>query len=797
MRFFLILLMCSAASAEDRLRLYPSEIRLEGKRDFQTVVLQQQTAEGLTLDLQEVDLTITDTSIARVEGRKIIPVGDGQTTLQVNAAGRMLSAKVSVQAASDDPPISFRLDVMPVLSKAGCNSGRCHGAARGKDGFRLSLYGFDPKGDHFRLTRQLVGRRINLARPEASLLLTKAIGEAPHTGGQRFSDESPHYATLHRWLSEGAGDDQAEVASPTEIEILPPNAVLAGSGTTQQLVVRATYSDGTTRDVTHLATFLSNNDSCAEVAQDGLVTAGTGGESFVMARFATFTEGIPVITLSSEHQSTPWQAQEYHEFDRLVHQKLRKLRIAPSEVCSDERFLRRVFIDLAGILPTRQEYERFLADPSPQKRAKLVDELLSREEFVDLWTMKFGELLKIRTANQVSYKALFGFHNWLRQRIAGEVPLNEIIGEVISAEGGTFDSPPTNYFQMEPNPPQLAENVAQSFLGMRIQCAQCHNHPFDRWTMDDYYGFTAFFSQIGFKQSRDPREYIVHSKGEGEVYHIVDNRVVAPKFLGGATPDIDGKSRREVLADWVSSDDNPYLAKHLANMIWAHHFGRGIVDPVDDVRISNPPSNPELLEELAARLKQSKYNLKSLVREICLSRTYQLCTQANETNQDDFHNFSRAHVRRIRAEVLLDSISQITATQDRFARLPEGARSVQIADGAVSNYFLSTFGRAPRQTVCSCEVDVEPTLSQAFHLLNGETTNEKIAQGRLVTKLLREGKTPAEVIEHLSILCFSRRPTAEEQRELQALVSQSKDQVQALHDIFWAMLNSKEFIFNH
>ncbi len=779
-------------------RVYPPAITLNGRRDSQLLVVQQVRPSGLTEDITaNVKIEVADDSVAKIVGASVLPVGDGDTVVTATVEGRALSVPVRVRHAADDSPLSFRLDVMPIFSKATCNTGRCHGSARGQDGFRLSLYGFDAAGDYYRLTREFSGRRINLARPAASLLLKKATGTAPHTGGELFATDSPFFDRLLRWLHEGARDDEPGVAKPTGIEIFPPEAVFDGEDCSQQLVVVASYSDGTTRDVTSLCTFLSNNDNSADVDASGRIRAGARGEAFVMARFATFTEGVPVITLPAGLKHTFPDVPEFNYIDRLVYEKLRKLRITPSEVCSDERFVRRLYIDLVGVTPTVEQFQQFVADNDPSKRARLVDELLEREEFVDLWTMKFGELLKIRTANQVSYKALLGFHHWVRDQVAAGAPLNKLVADVIAAEGGTFESPATNYYQIEANTRQLAENVAQSFLGMRIQCAQCHNHPFDRWTMDDYYGFNAFFSQIDFKQSRDPREFVVYSRGEGEVYHIVDNRAVAPKFLGGETPKIGSASRREVLADWMQQDAAGGLSRHLANLIWAHHFGRGIIDPVDDVRISNPAANAKLLDELSRRLRDYGYQLKTLVRDICLSRTYQLSTQANETNRDDFRNFAKAELRRIRAEVLLDSISQITGTQDRFARLPEDARSIQIADGAVSNYFLTTFGRARRETVCSCEVDVEPTLSQAFHLLNGETTNNKIAAGSLVAEMLEKDASPADVIERIYLRCYSRRPTEAERLDLLATISAEEDLSLQLNDIFWAVLNSKEFMFNH
>ena len=786
----------ASASADD-VSVYPQNIRLNGARDFQSFVVHSVAKTGLTTDATgSAKLSVKDTNIAKLDGSRVVPVGDGETQLVVNFGDSTIEVPIAVTNAKNDDPLSFRLDVVPVLTRTGCNTGRCHGAARGKDGFRLSLYGFDPKGDYFRLAKEFPGRRINLARPNASLILTKGTGNAPHSGGERFTDDSEYYATLHRWLSEGATDDPADIARPTGISIFPPEAVLTGAGRKQQLVVVADYSDGTTRDITPLTTFISNNDNSADVSEAGLIESGARGEAFVMARFDAFTEGVPVIALPEDADMSMPKTATANYIDELVNAKLSKLLIQPSDLCSDDQFLRRAYIDIIGLMPNEDEYARFIADTATDKRSRLIDELLEREEFVDLWAMKLGEMLKIRTANQVSYKALLGFHNWVRHQIANDMPLNELLAEVMRAEGGTFDSPATNFYQIEANNRLLAENVAQSFFGMRIQCAQCHNHPFDRWTMDDYYGFTAFFSRIGFKQSNDPREYIVHELDNGETYHVVDNRPVDPKYLGGEQADTDGQKRRAVLAKWVSESDNPYVARNLANVVWAHHLGRGIVEPVDDVRISNPPVNEPLLAELATHFRNSNFNLKALVRDICNSYTYQRSTQANETNTEDLTNFSKAAVRRIRAEVLLDSLSRITDTRDRFSRLPEDARSVQIADGAVSNYFLSTFGRANRETVCSCEVDVVPTLSQALHLINGETTNEKIQEGALVSRLLKDGATVEAVLEKLYLRCYSRKPTEEEITAVKGTF-ESDNMESELNDVFWALLNSKEFIFNH
>jgi hypothetical protein len=390
------------------------------------------------------------------------------------------------------------------------------------------------------------------------------------------------------------------------------------------------------------------------------------------------------------------------------------------------------------------------------------------------------------------------YYNWLQERIQNNVPMDKMVQELLAANGGTFANAATNYYQAEQDTLKTSENVAQVFMGMRIQCSQCHNHPFDRWTMDDYYSFAAFFSQIGRKRGEDPRETIVYNRGSGDVRHPVGNRVMQPKFLGGAVPDVKGKDRREVMAAWLASEENPYFARNLANIVWDHFLGRGIIDPVDDVRVSNPPVNEELLQTLADKFTEYNYDFKKLVRDICTSRTYQLSTKANPTNEGDLSNFSHAPLRRIRAEVMLDAITQVTNTKNKFQGLPLGARAVQIANGNTSTYFLTTFGRAKRETVCSCEVSVEPNLSQALHLLNGDTVNGKIQQGKVVETLLKEGKTPQQVLTELYIRTLSRQPTQKEMDSLSAIIAaEPQNAQQVLDDIFWALLNSREFLFNH
>ena len=781
-----------------QLRVFPTEMHLGTVRDRQSIVVQAVYSDGITRDVaSESAITIGNPALVRREGMTFHPVADGQTEVRVEFAGQAVSLPVTVTQATADRPISFKLDVMPVFMKANCNTGSCHGAARGKDGFRLSLFGFDPDGDHYRIMREFPGRRVNLGVPAASLLVEKSIGVVPHTGGKRFEADSELNQTLVEWITKGGPTDPADVASPIALELYPSDGVLDGEGASQQVTVRAKYSDGTDRDVTSLALFLTNNETSASISPEGVITAGMRGEAFIMARFATFTVGSHFVVLPKglQWQEQPMPAANY--IDELVNLKLKKLRMDPSPVASDEAFLRRVSIDLVGLLPTEEEYTAFMTSTDPDKRAKLVDELLGRKEFTEVWVSKWAEWLMMRSSNQTSYKSILLYYNWLADQIGNNVPLDQMVKNILGANGGTFANPATNFYQIERDTLKVSENVAQIFMGMQTQCAQCHNHPFDRWTQDEYYSFAAFFSQIGRKQGEDYRETIVFNSGGGEVRHPVGNRVMAPVFLGGGPADTAGKDRRVVLAEWLASPKNPYFAENFANRIWHHFFGIGIVEPVDDVRISNPPSNSPLLKELAKRFTESGYDFKKLVREICLSEAYQRSTETNPSNVQDSRNFAKQTLRRIKAESMLDVISQVTNTKDKFRGLPLGARAVQIADGATATYFLETFGRATRLTACTCEVKMEPTLSQALHLLNGDTSNNKIRQGAVVASRLKEKVEPVAIVEKLYVRCLGRKPTPQELDSLKPLMAEGTDPKEALEDIFWALLNSREFLFNH
>jgi hypothetical protein len=790
----------SDAPRKPKFSVYPPEIRLNSARDFQSFVAVIQRDDGITEDASDrVIWKISDESKARRENFQLLPVSDGQTELIGEYLGTEVRIPVTVSRSEIKPPISFTNDVMPVLTRSGCNTGSCHGAARGKDGFRMSLFGFDPAGDYARITREIGVRRINLALPEESLFLTKSIGAVPHTGGKLFDRESDYYATIREWLAAGALADPADPPPPTveSVAIYPPQAVIEGEGKTQRFVAVAHYADGTTRDVTRLAAFTSNNSGTAAIDDVGVVTAGRRGEAFVMARFDTHTVGSQVLALPTDLNYTPPEITGNY-IDQLVGKKLQQLRILPSDLCSDEEFIRRVTIDITGLMPTEEEFRNFVSDPAADKRAALIDRLLEQKEFSEIWAMKFAQLLMIKSTNQVSYKSAFLYANWLTDKFAKNVPIDQMVRELLTSTGGTFTSPGTNFYEIERDTLKTAENVAQVFMGIRTQCAQCHNHPFDRWTMDDYYGFASFFSQIGRKGAEDYRERIVYNRGGGEVNHLVSKKPVPPTFLGGESPDTAGKDRRMVVAEWLTSPENPFFAKSIANRVWAHYMGVGLVDQVDDIRVSNPASNPELFDLLGEKLVEYKFDFRRLVRDICNSQAYQRSSATNETNAHDNRNYAHAIIRRIPAESLLDCICQVTESPDKFTGLPLGARAVQIADGKTSNYFLTTFGRAPRATVCDCEASTDPSLSQALHLLNGSSVSSKISRGNKVKNWMdSENLTEGEVIQRIYLRCLARNPTEPELARLNATVADAENKVAALEDIFWAVLNSREFVFNH
>lgn len=710
---------------------------------------------------------------------------------------------------------SFKLDVMPVLMRHGCNAGDCHGAARGKDGFMLSLFGYDPEGDFYRLLEEHPGRRVNVAVPEQSLVLQKAIGAVPHTGGKLFKKTDEAYKLIHDWIAAGAPRDPDETPTAEGIRLEPKVMEFSEPVGNQTTKVIATYSDGSQRDVTRWCRFLSSNDGVASIDDAGKVAAIRAGGAHVFARFSRFTEGAEVIVLPKGKFDWPKPKQNNY-IDKLVFAKLQKLRIVPSDIASDEQFLRRVTIDLVGMLPTADEYTAFTTSKDPDKRKNKIDELIAREDFAELWAAKWGEWLRIRGDTNpqkgTAMKAAWAYFYWLRDQFVRDEPLDKIFASLLTGTGSNVRNPPSNFYTMLPqaskiDPGTLGKDVAQVTLGIRTGCAECHNHPFDRWTMDDYYSWTSFFTCVKRKKGREAREFLISADVTAKpAEHKIDGRLMPHRFLGGDAPDVEDKDPRKVLATWLTAKDNRLFRRNMANRIWHHFFGRGIVEPIDDIRISNPPSNEPLLEELGRRLAEDhQYNLRRLARDICNSRTYQLAVTTNDTNRADSEFFSHAVLRRPRADVLFDCINQALENTPRIRRSSK-TKAIDLFQGGniddYNAYFYTTFGQAPRQSVCACETGDEAKLSQALHLINGSTIQLALSRySKLISRLQTEHPDdPKLVINQLYVRTLCRKPS---ESELKAILEEKPEkdggrEMKNYYDaVMWGLLNSSEFMFNH
>jgi hypothetical protein len=793
-------LALSHASAGE-LRILPERIDIHPLAASQRVVVTLTDARGLTSDVTaEAKVIMENTSLARWQAGILTPLASGSTRLLVAHAGLSATAEVKVTRSAEVAAPSFQNEVVPVLMRYGCTAGGCHGATRGKDGFRLSLFGYDPEADHFRLTREFVNRRVNVALPEDSLLLKKAAGSVPHGGGKKLTPDDANFALLRDWIAAGAPKGPADEAHLSSVSVYPADLTLDAAGQSHRLVVMGSFTDGSQRDVTHLSILESSDDSIASVTREGVVTSHRRGEVFISVRLPAFISGVRVDVVPGQ-QPPAALAQGWNFIDEAVYARLSKLRMTPAEVCSDDDFVRRVFIDTIGLLPTLAEYEQFQNDTRSDKRARLVDSLLARPEFTDLWAMKWAERLQARSivsASASHQKATLRYTAWLHRQIENETPMNEVIHRLIAAKGTWIENPETNFYR-ERDPKLLMENMAQLFLGARIQCAQCHNHPFDRWTQNDYYGMVAFFARTQKKNCEDMMDVLVYEAPTGETSHPVTQKQVAPKFLGGALATTADRERRTVLADWLTAPDNRLVARNLANIYWQHFFGVGIIDPVDDARVSNPPSNPELLDALAARLIAVGFKPRAFIRDILLSRTYQHASVPDETNRADTRNFSHSYPRRLLAEVLWDCLTQATGYYDSgFYFERPGTRAVQIGDGGITTTFLSTFGRSKRETPCTCEVKSQPTLAQALNLINGTSITHCIERGKNLPAWTAQDKDPQHIIRSLYLTSLSRLPTESETTAFaQVLRTHPGGSKIALQDIFWAVLNSNEFIFNH
>jgi hypothetical protein len=741
---------------------------------------------------------------------------------------------------------SFRNDVQPVLAKAGCSSGACHGAAAGQGGFKLSLRGYDDEGDWRTITRGAFGRRLVPSDPGRSLLLMKPTTAVPHKGGHRFDVDAPDYKILSEWIAAGTPPPRKEDPRIQRLEIEPAHATLQ-PGASQQLTVRAHFSDGSTRDVTRWVKFTDANASVTQVDDTGGVKVmGFGGgaiTAWYLSKIAIASVTVPYTnTVAAEVFA---KAPKRNFIDELVLEKLRELNLPPSPRCTDSEFIRRAFLDTIGALPTAEEVSAFLADCSSRReeahssqsaignrqsaidqslltsaatnssapaRDRLIDSLLSRPEFVDYWTYKWSDLLLV-SSDRLRTATMWSYYHWIRNNVAANTPWDQFVRAIVTARGSTLENGAANFYALHEDPPSLAETTTQAFLGMSINCAKCHNHPMEKWTNDEYFGFANLFARVRTKAGASDSEKIVFTASQGDINQPLRGRPQAPRPLDSAPLPIDDPGdRREALAAWLTSRDNPYFARSIVNRVWANYFGVGLVEKVDDLRITNPASHEKLLSATAKFLADQKFDLKALMRAILQSETYQRSSESLSENADDTRFYSRYYPKRLMAEVLLDAYSQVTGVPTEFRtdlrnqnrglgdKYPAGLRALQLPDTRVFSYFLTTFGRPDRLKTCECERADEPSMAQALHIANGDTLNQKLAaKDNVIARLATAKVTPEKIINDACLASLSRLPTAEEKAKfLEAFKNTSDaDRRQLVEDVYWAMLSSREFLFNH
>lgn len=821
--FFLVgVLPLAAAGPKDKekaevigqptaLVVQPSNITLNGPRAMQQIIVTGKYADGLERDLSACcTLSAEPADVVRIgENGFLQPIKEGTATLVVKTAAQTARVSVTVKDMGTPHPVSFRNEFMAALNVSGCNMGACHGTPSGKGGFKLTLRGYGPAQDYLQLTRDVLGRRTDRINPDASLILQKGLGLVPHEGGQRVAANGIPHQTIRTWLTEGLQDDPAKLAEAVKIEVVPGARLLKSPSKWQQLAVLAHYADGSICDVTRLTVFTSSDNQVADVNANGLVEFYQSGEVAINCRYLLIMEPVRLTYLEPRDQFTWSNPPENNYVDKHVFAKLKMLSILPSDLCTDQEFVRRIYLDVCGILPKPEEVKTFLDDKSPNKRAALIDQLLDRPEFADFWTMKWSDVLR-SNRKQIQMKGIYVFQQWLRHHMARNTPFDQIVREIVTANGSTFANPAANFYRISRDPESLAETTAQLFFGIRMQCAKCHNHPFERWTQNDYYSLAAFFVRIGRKKDaleagatpKDGGAEFIYSERAGELTRnllIGNGLTFKPKYMGGPIAEVKpGEDRREVLARWLTGKDNPFFPKSVVNRIWFHLNGRGIVDPVDDFRDSNPSANDELLDALAKDFVGRKFDMKAIIRTICNSRTYQLSAQSNDTNREDVKYFSHATTKLLPAEPLLDAICQATDVPEKFAGLPLGTRATQLPDGEVQHVFLKTFGQPGRELACECERESDSNLAQALQLINGPTINEKTRNGNnRVGKLLAKKLPDKEVLDQLYLATLSRLPLEGEVKAALDHIGKATDKRKAWEDVQWALLNAKEFLFRH
>jgi hypothetical protein len=786
------------------IQVEPAALTLADRRDARRVLVTGVTENGFRFDLTGQATFQPAADIIQVDSAGYFnPSRDGQTTVRVRAAGHQAEIPVTVRTLEPIQPASFVRDVMPIFSKIGCNAGTCHGAAKGRNGFKLSLRGYDPEFDHHALVDELSGRRFNRAEPAQSLMLLKPSGGVPHQGGVHFEPGSRYYELMKQWIAEGVKSDVATTSRAERLEVIPSTINLDLPGRTQQVLVLAHYTDGSSRDVTRDAICSSSVPEVAAVSGDGMVTAVRRGEAALLVRYEGVyaTNGILVM---GDRSGFHWQTiPENNYIDTFVYQKLNRIKVLPSYLCTDEEFIRRLYLDLTGQVPPPEKVRAFLADEadSRAKRERLIDELIGSPAFVDHWTHKWCDLLQVNR-KFLGVKGMWAFHGWVRQAVARNQPYDQFVRELLTASGNTSDhtSAAANFLRVNREPNIAAENTTQLFLGTRFNCCQCHDHPFERWTQRQYYGLTAYFATVGVKKGQSEGEEIVFERRDGkEVLHPKSGTAVAPSVpYSHGVPIPADVSRREALAAWLIAPENPLFARSMVNRTWSYLLGRGIIDPVDDIRSSNPASNPELLDALTDDFIEHKFDVQHLLRTICRSRVYQHSFRTNQWNADDVINFSHALPRRLTAEQLLDSVIVATGSTAGFPGLPRGFRAAQLPDSNIGvASFLDQFGRPARESSCECERSSEVSLAQAMTMINGPTVATALAdpKGR-IAQLMQSNADDKKLVEELYLAAWGRFPTAAEMNKAIQYLASSPSKQEGAQDLLWALLNSPAFLFN-
>ncbi len=797
----------SALPAPANLVITPAEVKLRGVDEVQRLLVTGEARtgiEGWRHDYSRAaSFASSDSRVAVVSADGVVsPRGDGEAEIRVGLGDTTATVRVSVTGFGVESSVSFGNQVLPIFTKAGCNAGGCHGKASGQNGFKLSLLGFDSRFDYDAIVKEGRGRRLFPAHPEQSLLLRKSTAEVPHGGGRRIERDSFEYNLLLRWVRQGTPPGSKDDPSVVSIECAPRQSIVDRQAE-QQVIVTATYSDGSHRDVTREVQFKSNEPDIAQVDAKGLVrTDKSTGETAIMARYMGRVDvcriTIPLPVSSASYEWPELARRNY--VDDHVRAKWKALNLTPSPLADDATFLRRAYLDTIGTLPTPAEVRAFLDDQSTDKRAELIDKLLARGEYADFWAVKWGDLLRNQRKGQREHqRGTYAFHAWIRNAFATNMPFDRFVRNIIAAQGTVDQHPPVIWYRTVRNKIHQTNDTSQLFLGTRINCAQCHNHPYEKWSQEDYYRFQAFFARMGTKSGETAQEPAIFVKPDGAVRHPTTGQVMAPRGLDGPELVIDeDEDPRQKLVDWMADPKNPFFARALVNRMWGHFLGRGLVEPIDDMRVTNPPSNPELLDALAKDFIEHKFDIKHLIRAIMNSTAYQLSSEPTPGNIQDRQNYARAYPKRLLAEVMLDAIGQATGSMETFAGMPKGTKTIQLPDESIQSYFLDVFGRPQRETACECERPREANLAQALQLLNSNDLQTKIAapQGRLAALLGAKADDDA-IIEDLYLATLARRPRASESETIRKYLGARDNRKGAFEDLLWAMLNTKEFLFNH